>query len=255
MLTAIFIVARLGSTRLPRKVLMPVAGKPILSHLIDRLRHARQAEMLVLCTSTLALDDPLGEIAAAEGIECYRGSPDDVVDRIACAAEQFGVDFFAVAEGDEIFCDPEFVDLAIETYRRTSADLVVIDGLPIGAHMRGIRGGAAQTVRRLKLESHSEGWLRYFTETGRFRVVRVGVDVKADDIPVRLTLDYPEDLDLIRAIYERLHVPGEPFGLQAVLQLLRSEPELLAINGQRRHSYAGRAADYPPIRMRDSAAE
>ena len=257
MRTGIFVIARLGSTRLPRKMLAPVGdGRPVLEHLIDRMRLVRQADLLALCTTTEAADDELAALARRCGIECFRGHPEDLLDRFLNAALHFGVDFFAVAEGDEVFADAEFVDQVIERHRRTGADFVWADGVPIGADTRGVRTEAARRACELKLEGHGEGWGRYFTDTGLFRVERIAVDdPDVTQPPARMTLDYAEDLELVRQIYARLYVPAKVFGLRDVMRLLRANPELLEINRKRVETYAAHRANYPQARLGSSSPE
>ena len=166
MRTAVFVIARLGSTRLPRKVLAPVGdGRAIVERLIDRMRLSREADLVALCTTTEAVDDELAAVAGRCGIECLRGHQEDLLDRFLNAALRFEVDFFAVAEGDEVLGDTEFVDQVIERYRRTGADFVWADGVPIGADARGVRTEAARRACELKVDGQGEGWTRYFTET------------------------------------------------------------------------------------------
>ncbi len=253
MRTAIFVIARLGSTRLPRKMLAPVGdGRPVLEHLIDRMRLSRESDLLALCTTTETVDDELAALAQRCGIECFRGHAEDLLDRFLNAALRFQVDFFAVAEGDEVFGDAEFVDQVIARQRRTGADFVWADGVPIGADSRGVRTEAARQACELKLEAHGEGWTRYFTDTGRFHVERVLVDDPDVTQPhARMTLDYAEDLELVRQIYARLYVPGKVFSLRDVMRLLRASPELLEINRKRVETYAAHTASYPPARLRN----
>ena len=252
MRTAVFVIARTGSTRLPRKALLSICGRTVIEHLIERMKRVKQADVIVVCTTTLPGDDALEEVARRSGVECFRGDPDDVLDRCLHAAQHFGVEFFAYAEGDEVFCDPEFVDRVIERYRETGADYVSVDGLPIGAYTAGIRVDALGKVCELKLDSHSEGWGRYFTETGLFRIERIQVkDPDVNQPAARLTLDYPEDLELTRRIYNQLYENGRIVGLRDVMALLRNNPQLLEINGNRVRSYAAHTAAYPPLRVRD----
>lgn len=249
--TAVFVIARTGSARLPQKALISICGKTVIEHLIDRMKQVKQTSVIVLCTTTAPEDDALAEIARENAIECFRGHPHDVLDRCLHAVEYFGIEFFAYAEGDEVFCDAEFIDKVIERYRQTGADYVLVEGLPIGAYAAGIRSDALRKVCELKLDSHSEGWGRYFTETGLFRVERIYInDAGVTQPPARLTLDYPEDLELIRRIYDLLYVNGRVISLREVMTLLRITPGLLEINRNRLSSYADHTAAYPTLRLR-----
>ena len=89
MKTAFLITARLKSTRLPKKVLLKVQGKPLIIHMINRIRHAKNINKIIICTSTNSQDDPLEEIANQQKIDCYRGSEDDVIQRLLDTAKKF----------------------------------------------------------------------------------------------------------------------------------------------------------------------
>ncbi len=92
MKTAILITARLKSVRLPKKVIKPIMNRPMISHMIDRLRLAQRPTEIIICTSPMAQDQPLIEFATQEGIKSFQGDPDDVLLRITRAAEYFGVE-------------------------------------------------------------------------------------------------------------------------------------------------------------------
>lgn len=228
----ILLVARTSSTRLPGKVLARLHGKTILEHLVDRLRLARKADVVVLCTTTLASDDPLEAVAPALGIGCYRGEPDDVPARLLGAALQLGAEFFVATEGDEVFTDADYVDQVIECYEKTGADYIKISGLPIGSWVSGVKVSALEQVCRIKPEGASDSWGQYLVETGDFRAVTVAASppLPSFDPELRMTLDYPEDLEFVKAVFDRLYAPEQVFGLKDVVELLHRNPELIAIN-------------------------
>ena len=82
------ITGRLKSTRLPKKLLLEIKGKPIISHMIDRLKLANQVDEIIICSSINDQDKPLADIAKQNGIKCYFGSPDDVLTRLLEAADK-----------------------------------------------------------------------------------------------------------------------------------------------------------------------
>src|SRR6266446_1117928 len=110
------IQVRMGSTRLPGKVLADVLGQPMLSHIIDRLRFAKRVDQVVLATSTADTDAPIRAFADERAIPCFAGSELDVVDRLYGAACQFGADAIVRITGDCPLADPKIVDEVVETY-------------------------------------------------------------------------------------------------------------------------------------------
>ena len=163
---AIFITARMGSTRLPGKHLLPVRGKPIIEYMISRVQQAKRSRCIVLCTTTLEEDTVLQKIAEECKIHVFRGHPTDILLRWLHAARKFHVEFMVSAEADDVFCDPECIDRIIEQYSKTGADYITCRGLPFGVTPTGIRVEALQKVCELKTDDDTEGQERYFTRTG-----------------------------------------------------------------------------------------
>ena len=114
MKTAFLITARLKSTRLPRKILLPVKGKPLLVHMLDRIKNAQNIDKIIICTSINSEDDPLEEIAKEENVFCFRGSEDDVLSRLYEASYKYKLDFFVNKAADGPMVDPFFIDKAIK---------------------------------------------------------------------------------------------------------------------------------------------
>ena len=226
------VVARTGSSRLPMKVLARVAGKPLVEHLIDRVKLAARCDGVVLCTTDLPADDPLEALAARCGISCFRDDPEDVPARLLAAARCARADFVLIVEADEVFTDPETIDQMADAARAGHADYIQVSGLPIGSWVTGVRTTALERVCAMKPAGASDAWGRYLTHTGLFEgaIVRPDPPVPAFDPDLRLTLDYPEDLALATTVFERLRVRGEPVRIRTVLELFQREPDLVNVN-------------------------
>ncbi len=225
------ITARLKSTRLPKKVMREVAGRPLLGHMIDRLKLAKRTNEIVVCTSTNPQDDPLEEFAAAEGVECFRGSEEDVVLRLSEAASRFGFDYVLNITADCPLADPYYADRIVEAFEKTDADLIRSFGLPHGAFSYGIKPAALKKVVELKNDDHTEVWGRYFTDTDLFSVYDLPIEDADHRWPdLRMTVDYPEDLEFIEAVFAALYDPARVFSLDDTLQFLRAHPEVVEIN-------------------------
>lgn len=251
------LLVRTGSTRLPAKSLLDVCGRPVLAHQIDRLKRSQRAEAIILATTTLPADDALVRVAEAAGIAVFRGSPEDVVVRLADAAVRFGLDFLAVAGGDDVFCEGEFIDAVIDEYARSRADFITIDNLPFGATPFGVSASGLRRVLEIRATDNTDGWERYFTETGLFQTKALVLpDPLLQHPEIRLDLDYPDDYELIKAIYARLYHPGEVPDLRAVLRLLLvQEPVLAQINRQAHAQWlANRGKSWPVLRLKPSVA-
>ena len=231
MKTAILITARLKSTRLPMKVVKPIVGRPMICHMLDRLKLAQRPQQIIICTSTLAQDDLLEEIAAQESVHCYRGHPEDVLLRITTAAQQFGIDTVISCTADNPFIDPEYIDRLADFHIEKAYDFSRCEGLPFGTFVYAVSYEAMVRACELKAEMDTEVWGGYFTDTGQFSWGFLHVDDPAVRWPeLRLTVDTPEDFELITRIFDELYEPGEVFSLKAIVDLCRRHPELVAIN-------------------------
>jgi len=223
----------------------------VIDHLIDRLKLAKRPDLIVLCTSTNSDDDILEERAKANGIPCFRGSEDDVLDRFSKAAKEYNVDFIVVTWGDELFCDPEYVDKMVELFEAKHPDLIVCDELPLGTYTYGVNIEALNKVCAMKKETDTEVWGKYFMQKGLFDVQYLHVTDKALKRPnVRITLDYPEDLELVKKIFGYLYEPGKVFSLRSILHLLDLHPDLMDINKDCQEQYNKRIEEQskkPPI--------
>ncbi len=229
----VLIPMRLSSHRLPKKGLLEICGRPVLEHLVDRIRCARIPEVIVLCTTTDPFDDELARAAERLGIAVFRGSVQDVLVRLRDAAMHYGIDPIVEVDGDDLLCDPEFIDRSLERIMASGADYVTFQGLPLGVAPRAVRLEAIQAACRDKpTDDTSTGPFLLLTQNPRYRVETISVEPHpGPGGRLRLTLDYPEDFALFREIFTRLYRPDHVFSLKEVLALADSEPQLLAING------------------------
>ena len=239
MTTGIIVQARMGSSRLPGKVMQDLAGAPALERLFERLRRVKGPPLIVLATSTLPGDDPIADyVSATPDIRLWRGSEQDVLRRYADAARHFDLDPIVRITADCPLMEPSCIDAVLDAYRALPgcqyADNVLPRTFP--------HGYDAQVLSRQALEAADrEATLPADREhVGPF-IIR-----HADRFPathaapcdppcaeLRITLDYPEDLTLIRAIYERLYPANPNFGLGDILALREKDPALFDINKSR----------------------
>ena len=120
---AIFITVRTGSKRLANKCLLKINGTTTIEHLIRRVKKSKKTDLIVLCTSNNKEDDILCDIAVANNIDYYRGSSKDKLERWNGACNKYQVNFFVTADGDDLFCDPELIDLAFNQYDKSDGGI------------------------------------------------------------------------------------------------------------------------------------
>lgn len=221
----------MGSTRLPGKVLARVVGKPLLWHIVTRLRRSNGLDGLILATSTLPQDDVLERFAADLDLSCFRGSESDVLSRYYLAATQWGADVIVRVTGDCPLIDPQIVDRVIDVHRGSGADYTsntLVRTYPRGLDTEVLTYAALATAYRAAKEDyereHVTPYIRQHTEL--FQLQSVEAEGKLIRPELRLTVDTEEDLRLIRSIYEGLY-PGDPlFDTGKVIDFLEKQPEV-----------------------------
>lgn len=231
MRVGILLHARTESTRLPKKVLTPIEEKPLIEHVIDRLKLATLPDFIVLCTTTTEEDKVLIEIAKKNRIKWFAGNDNDVLDRLIKAAEREKVDIVVRASGEDPLVDPVYIDKAIEHHIKTNADYTKVEGLPRGVQTEIISLTALKKAHTLAANPNmSEYMTLYFTTPGFFHVETLKAEKGVRRPNYRLTVDYPEDLMLMKEIFKRLYKHGEIFSLKEVIKLLDENPRLVKIN-------------------------
>ncbi|HEV2145976.1 MAG TPA: glycosyltransferase family protein [Longimicrobiaceae bacterium] len=230
------IEARMGSSRLPGKVLMDVGGVPALGRLARRLRRSEMLDDVVLATSTSPADDELEAWARAEGIAVHRGSEDDVLLRVVEAQRKMSSEVVVEVTGDCTLLDPELVDMGVRTFLGNECDVVhnVRDlSFPMGMDVQVFRLRDLEEVERTvddpAVREHVS--LYFYEHPERYRAFQLFAPRRWHAPGYRFQLDYPEDLRFIREVYARLEPEhGDAFGIEEIMALLRAEPWLVEIN-------------------------
>ena len=211
--------------------MLEVMGKPLIVHMLDRIKHSRHIEDIVICTSTNSQDDPLEEIAEKEHVHCFRGSEDDVLERLLRAARSYDMTNFANITADCPLIDPLLIDRAVEEYDEVNADLVMYDdsnnNIPFNCYV--LRVSALEKVCELKKETDTEVWLNLFT-THMFKIHSIIVEDKYRHNSLKTSLDYPEDYEFIKKVFGELYDPDRVFSLPDVIDLANRRPDILSIN-------------------------
>ncbi|RYF42669.1 MAG: hypothetical protein EOO25_05925 [Comamonadaceae bacterium] len=221
------------STRLPGKVLMPVAGRPMLSWQLERMRRARRLERVVIATTRNATDDPIVAWCAQEGCEVTRGSETDVLSRYAEAARQFDAATVVRLTSDCPLIDPALIDEAIQRFADAGCDYLsnmLAPSYPYGLAVEVMDAAAlfqAQDEATDPQErEHVTPFLYWRPE--RFRLASMATT--PDHSGHRWTVDTPQDFELVSRILTALG--PTPFTWQDVLALLERNPEWVKINAQ-----------------------
>jgi spore coat polysaccharide biosynthesis protein SpsF len=237
MRTAIFVSVRNKARRLPGKTLHQMQGRSVIEHIIDRVRTAPGADLVVLTTSVHPDDAVLIEVARKNGIEGFAGSEDDKLQRYLDAAKAHSIDFIVVVDGDDVLCDPSVIGRIIAERKANGGDFIIVDGLPIGVTGFGVDITALAKVVANKKEHDTEVWGRYFVDNPAYFSKLLPPPPTWAHPDWRMTLDYPEDLAFFERVFAELYVPGSIFSFDAVVDLLTREPEIVGINAGVQEEY------------------
>lgn len=242
MKTATFITARSTSTRLPNKCFADIEGVPMIQHLIRRVKKSQESDIFVFTTTTNPTDQQLVDIAKAEGIEYFCGDEDDVFQRWIDAAVAFDVDVYAVAEGDDVFVDPFYIDTTIRKLKEDpELDYIQCKGLPYGVWPRAMKTKSAIKLKNSIEDEDTEGASRFFYQKEGYKYEFLEAEAKHQGFEDwRLTLDYQEDLNLLRAIYKELYKDGEEFLIDELFAFLTQHPELDEHNRTHKEAYTAK---------------
>jgi len=241
MTTVVVIQARMSSTRLPGKVLMPLAGKPLLERQIERVLAARSRFELCVATTTSPDDEPIRQLCRRTSVRVFDGHPTDLLDRHYRVGVAYRANAVVKIPSDCPLIDPAAIDSVLGFYQAQAADFDFVTNLypptwPDGNDvevmaMKALDCAFHQAVRPLERE-HTTPFI--WERPERFRIANVrwetGLDYSKSH---RFTVDHPEDYAFVARVYRELCTSERPvFSLPEILELLDDKPEIARLNAQ-----------------------
>ncbi|MBI3638999.1 MAG: NTP transferase domain-containing protein [Thaumarchaeota archaeon] len=232
----VFLIVRTSSTRLPKKALLEINHQPLIKILIDRIKTAKKAREIIVCTTTHKSDDKLVKFLTNNNIKVFRGDRKDILNRLYLAAKKYKVKQFVVVEGDDVFCEPILIDETCKKLSQTKYDFLYWKNLPFGVSPLGIKTSKLEILVKSKATKNTEtGWGRFIVESEVFKVGQIRPRFKKWIRPdIRLSVDYPEDFQLVKILYRKL---PRKFTLTDLIKLLDKNPELQKINESVKYKY------------------
>lgn len=226
----------MGSSRLPGKVLKKILGKPMLELMIERLKRSKTVDRIIIATTDSPEDKKVADLAEKAGVDFYRGSENDVLDRYYQAAKRFGAsDIIVRLTGDCPLIDPAVLDEAVDFYKKNKRKFDYVSNVhpptfPDGMDVEVFSFESLEKAwSSAKLPSEREHVSAYMANHPE--IFRIGnLSYKKDLSDMRLTVDNEEDFILIKKIFQLLYKGNKNFNLKDVLNLFDSRPELLLIN-------------------------
>jgi len=232
----IIIQARMSSTRLPGKVLMDVAGKPMLAQQIHRLQQCPSVDEIVVATTTNSSDDAIVKLARREQVGWFRGSEDDVLARYVGAARQSQADVVVRVTADCPLIDPAVTDRVVGELIGHAAECDYASNVMRRTYPRGLDVEALFRDTLLRLDRLARTPPAREHVTSMLRSERPGlflcrsVEDSQDNSDLRWTVDTPADLQLIRIFYTELGLGVRTIPYPELLAFAREHPELSALN-------------------------
>jgi spore coat polysaccharide biosynthesis protein SpsF len=224
--------ARMSSPRLPGKVMHPVAGQPLLWHVIHRLRRCRALDHIAIATTTAREDDAIAEFGRAHGVGVARGSEHNLLARYILAAWQTDAEIIVRVSADAPFVDPAFIDHLVETLIEKGGDYVVLEPGTACGHEGGVDPFTRRALEKLAREAARDAVAREHV-SGYFKLNPDFVDVvhapavaALARLPARLTMDCEDDLAFAEAVHARLAANAGEASLQDLLWLIENDPHL-----------------------------
>ena len=225
--------ARMSSTRLPGKVMLPIMDRPMLQHQLERLQRSRASDLLMVAASDDPRDETIAGLCRSSGIRCFRGQLNDVLDRYYCAAKSVSATDIVRITADCPLLDPGIVDDVIAHYRAVRCDYAsntLVPTFPDGLDVEVLSIRALEAAwREAMAPSEREHVTSYvWQRPDRFRLVNWS---HPEDLSHhRWTVDEPEDMDFVKSVYEALYDGKPDFDMYDVLKLLWARPELELLN-------------------------
>ena len=229
------IEARMSSTRLPGKVLLPILGRPVLALLVERLRHAKLLDDVVVATTINSSDDPIEELTRNLGIGCFRGSEEDVLERVLQAADKFKADVIIEITADCPLIESTKIDDMLSSFTAMSVDFMAnrIDGsYPDGLGIRIFKRELLEKIDHLTKDpaDREHVTLYVWEHPALFTICNFNNKLDRKYWDLRLTMDTSEDFLLISKLFEELYHHNRNFDLSDIICLLEQNPDLLKIN-------------------------
>jgi spore coat polysaccharide biosynthesis protein SpsF len=223
------IQARMGSTRLPGKVIEKIGDKPLLEILVNRLQKSEYVDDITIATTKKEKDNAVEILANEIGINCYRGSEEDVLERFAEASMISNADVVVRVTGDNPLIDTDLVDTLINVHLTNNLDYTYCLDTPLGVSAEIIESKVLEDIsKKAELESEREHVTPYIrSHQDDYKILQYYSKIRNQNI--RLTVDTDEDLKLVKTIYQHLG-DLENLKISAVINFLKANPDIYRIN-------------------------
>jgi len=231
----ITIEARMSSSRLPGKTLKLLHGIPMLARMIERLKRVKLADVIVVATTNQPEDASIVDLAKKIGAGYYRGSSEDVLDRVLKAAQKYEIDIIVETCGDCPIIDPGIIDMEIQAFLDNDVDYVgchLIKTFPLGLDAKLFTTKTLEDVSKMTNDpaDRENVSLYIYEHPEKYKLMNIEAKGKQRRPDLRLVVDYQEDFDLIESIYKELYDKKPNYDYDDILNLFDHRPDLAEIN-------------------------
>jgi N,N'-diacetyllegionaminate synthase len=235
----VIVVCRLNSKRLPRKALLELNGIPAIERCLLNTLASKLSSMTILATSIHREDKELKEHTLDGEVKFFQGSENDPAARMLDAAELYDLDFIVRVTGDSPLISYELIDLLLESHFHKGADFSFFKDAPLGTKPEVINKKAIKRLKSMTdTDNHSEYLSLYFKNNPDIFLINEAPLPENFSLPkYRLVLDYPEDYEVLKTIFEGLKIGKEPLSLSQVIEFMQAHPEVEAINARFKPKY------------------
>lgn len=227
----VFITVRLGSSRLPRKALLLIKNKPIISFLVERVKQQFNKDSVFFCTTNNIEDNFFDSLANELGINACHGSSDNILKRHYSCSRILGSDYIINIDGDDILCNTDLIGRMIQIINSEKVDIVYSEGYPFGTNLMAYNTSLLKSIlNKYDEKTIDTGWGSLIKDENIFSVYKIKADVD-EMIDARMTLDYDEDFIFFRTIIENLfHESTKYISQIEIITYLKNHPEVVLIN-------------------------
>lgn len=232
--------ARMGSTRLPGKIMMNILDKPILWHVINRTKKSKFIENIIVATTQNPEDDVICEFCRESGINYFRGSETDVLDRYYRCAKEFNGDIIVRLTSDDPLNDSSVIDRMIESFLDSFPDIDYVGNdlkfsYPVGVNAQIFSRSALEKVWKEANDSEDREHVMLYLLNSPEKFKIKGIENEFDYSHYRWTLDFTEDFEFIKKIY--MHFGDLYFTMNDIIDYLDKNPQIVKINSMHEYKF------------------
>ena len=229
------IEARLFATRLPGKVMMPLAGIPILQHVVERVKKAQLVDKIIVATTSNNEDLVIENLCAKLGIEVYRGSNDNVMERVLNATKDYKNSLLIQITADNPFIEAEIIDQIINASKNEKYDYIcnhLPRNVPIGCEIRAYKRNSLDAINHKNLSFYHKSNITsiFYENPTKYNIFNIVTEKKYFSPDLRLTVDEPRDYFLASNLYEKFYINKKYFLLKDIIKYLKNNKKLININ-------------------------